>query len=412
MLTFITQSDLKIDHNSKQIDYLVNYTTIHRPRQFFLRLSRLLTTVLSDDNYTLQIREFPTFKSLYELKVSSFCRILNVAWDQENPLFVEGSFQNEEDCENRDISNIGQFTQDLQMLRIRGICEGNPKARLVRLIARQKFGEAEKFAKLNNLPTEDIFKSKAVYLVNELANQDAKSNQQDIFNDLEQTLLKLSDKDFMVKCCLNAIFQDLKMTRKMLMIARKNLGNQDVTDVNKALHRLDTFIFVHGLKIQNDLESWILFSKSNMLEEMKKLLEQEQVDQALIIWNRHQTELLLDQISILEILNALPRSTTSKMSFLNKFIPDCLALTKNQKNLSEVIELIARWILLTTTSIEVDFKNAWPQIGIDFAQTMLDAFEVQPNGSEDELGLTRVRIPLMLQAHKNQKVRRFFLRER
>ena len=32
LLTFITQSYLKIDHNLKQIDFLVNYTTVYLPR--------------------------------------------------------------------------------------------------------------------------------------------------------------------------------------------------------------------------------------------------------------------------------------------------------------------------------------------------------------------------------------------
>ncbi len=41
-------------------------------------------------------------------------------------------------------------------LRIRGICEGSPEARLLRLLRRKKFDEAEKFAKMNRLSLEEV----------------------------------------------------------------------------------------------------------------------------------------------------------------------------------------------------------------------------------------------------------------
>lgn len=41
-------------------------------------------------------------------------------------------------------------------LRIRGICEGSPEARLTRLLRRKKFDEAEKFAKMNRLSLEEV----------------------------------------------------------------------------------------------------------------------------------------------------------------------------------------------------------------------------------------------------------------
>ena len=197
----------------------------------------------------LQICEFPSFQIQYKLKVSPYCRLLDVATDQENPLFVEGSFQDLiENDENIDTSNTEEnISRHLQMLRIRGICEGNPEARLVRLVGRQKFEEAEKFAKLNNLPLEEVYSSQATFLINRLASNSGKIEQASIFQKLIEVLGKITDQDFMVQCCLRAKFDDLKMTRKMLLMARKNLGS-DVTDVNKALHRLDTFIFVHGLE--------------------------------------------------------------------------------------------------------------------------------------------------------------------
>ena len=115
----------------------------------------------------LQIRECPDFNSLYELEVRSFCRLLDVALDQETPLFVEGSYQTEND-ENVSYNNVEASSNDagcVQMLRIRGICEGNPEARLMRLLARKKFAEAENFAQLNRLSMEDVHHSKAQWII-------------------------------------------------------------------------------------------------------------------------------------------------------------------------------------------------------------------------------------------------------
>ena len=87
-----------------------------------------------------------------------------------------------------------------------------------------------------------------------------------------------------------------------------------------------------------------------------------------------------------------------------KVVHDCLSLMKDQRDLSRALELLSTWIVATTTSLESENKTVWPQIGIDFAQGMLDVLESQQNVNKDELGLNSVRIPLLIQAHKNQKV--------
>lgn len=143
------------------------------------------------------------------------------------------------------------------LLRIRAICEGNPEERLCRLLERQKFEEAEKFATFNNLSSENVYISKARYLVNQLASIE-NVQEVNIFNQLQDTLRKIQKDDkFIIECCLNAIFNDLSLTRKMLMMGRKYLS-EDVTKVNQALHRLDTFIFVNGNQQGNILKKDIL----------------------------------------------------------------------------------------------------------------------------------------------------------
>ena len=100
-----------------------------------------------DDNFDtfLQIIEYPSMEILYELKVAPFTKLLDVSIDQENPLFIEGSYGNGiiENDENADMNVIPASPDCVRMLRIRGICEGNAETRLMRLLAKKKFEEAE-----------------------------------------------------------------------------------------------------------------------------------------------------------------------------------------------------------------------------------------------------------------------------
>lgn len=51
-----------------------------------------------------------------------------------------------ENDENTDMNVVIQASPDcVRMLRIRGICEGNAESRLMRLLAKKKFEEAEKY---------------------------------------------------------------------------------------------------------------------------------------------------------------------------------------------------------------------------------------------------------------------------
>ena len=91
----------------------------------------------------LQIVQYPNFDLLYRLKVTPFCKLLDVSLNQETPLFVEGSFEALND-ENSDLNVSKNEVKCVQSLRIRGVTEGNPEARLSRLLAKKKFDEAEK----------------------------------------------------------------------------------------------------------------------------------------------------------------------------------------------------------------------------------------------------------------------------
>lgn len=308
-----------------------------------------------------------------------------------------------------------------------------------------------RFANLNKMSLEEVHKSRAMWLMNKLSawnNDNYNEVDEDNLNLLEATLVKLEDLDFMVRCCINATLIDLKRIRRLLNLARtaiqNNLG-QDLehslmASVSKALHRLDTFIFVHNKTMDKNgdnsgqVDKWIQFSRADMLDECQRLLSigtlfliifnyyyktlefiLGEVKAALIIWNRHQSEfsVLLNPQRILEILNCIPKGNNfssnqgAKMTFLAKFLPDCLHLSSTQA--SNVLDILAKWICATSKALEAENRSAWPLSGIVFSQTMFDALHVQANqdliGDEGLGGLATVRLPLLLQEHKHNKVR-------
>ncbi len=53
----------------------------------------------------------------------------------------------------------------VRSLRVRGICESVPEARLQRLVRRQRFEEAEKLAKVLNLPVESVYQVRSSNLM-------------------------------------------------------------------------------------------------------------------------------------------------------------------------------------------------------------------------------------------------------
>ena len=147
-----------------------------------------------------------------------------------------------------------------------------------------------------------------------------------------------------------------------------------------------------------------------MLEEVKHSLHQPKT--ALIIWNRHQTEFEITEENVSKILNAMKLVHSEvEVSFLVKFFPDCLSLVKNRRELSQILETICHWIVMSTKSLEAECKRSWPQCGIEFGQTMLDALfkKDDPINNKGHAGITDARIPLLLQEHKNTKVRIIYL---
>lgn len=379
---------------------------------------QVMMVAYDGQDHFLQIRKYPDFEQcLYSLKVSPYCRLLDTCIDQENPMFIEGTFENDEfNDENVDTLNQNDDDENagnkncVKMLRIRAICEGNSDARLLRLLKRKKFEEATKFATLNKLDLEEVYRAKCIALMSDLSawttGKDIEA-EETLLEDLEQSLKMIqTDLTFVVKFCLNATFKDLEKIRRLLKLARQciqtmGMGQLDMklmVDVSRALQRLDTFIFIHATDDRN-VEDWLEFLHANIYSQLLGTLKQGNVQAALILWTRHQYDVEWNQEMIKSVLEMVPSTETESLDFLSKFMSDCVLKMRNQAAMTSTIEVFSSWIIKSAKALESK-KSNWPQSGLAFAQFLVDSlFHVV---DKDDKGLSSARIPLLLQEQKNR----------
>lgn len=152
---------------------------------------RLLIAVRDESGHQMQMREYPSFDLLYQLEVSSFLRLLDCSPNQEIPLMLEGSASAEN--ENRPGRDVVQF------LRVRGICESVLEARLDRLVHRQRFDEAEKFARDFKLPVEQVHRGRTAWLLERLSpwrkKEMSAEEEEELMQKLKETLKKIRYKN-------------------------------------------------------------------------------------------------------------------------------------------------------------------------------------------------------------------------
>merc|ERR1719334_1515078 len=96
------------------------------------------------------------------------------------------------------------------------------------------------------------------------------------------------------------------------------------------------------------------------------------MDRSLLLWTRHlaefQSDLDLDQVE--ELLECIPESQdcSSLLSWLRQFVPDLLELEPR------ALPLLATWAANTTRRLELTKRREWPEIGLNFAEAVLETF--------------------------------------
>ena len=332
-----------------------------------VKLMVLPKDVIKEEAY-FQIIDFPSFTTTYRLAVSLFSKLVVAPLNQDTPMMLEGAMD--------DVLNPDMVTR----MRIRGISEGVPEARLARLLKRNKFEEAEQFATSFALDKEQIYRSKSSWLLDFLSpwrQEDESRPHTKLLVELKTTLGLMQDLDYVVELCVTAALPSLHMTRELLIFARNKIENNvdNISEslmlrVGNTLHRLETFTLVKEDQEEATLvDQWMDFTRACMLNLVVQALTQGDMSKALLLWIRHQAEFknLLDTDAISDLLDSIPDSQAcdSVLHWLRQFIPDSLAMVP------DCLPVLASWGVRAVKRLELAKRKQWPLCGLEFAQAIL-----------------------------------------
>jgi hypothetical protein len=143
------------------------------------------------------------------------------------------------------------------------------------LLRKRKFQEAAEFAARHNLDVQMIYTEEARDCVSQMSPWSSEFGGHDAIYDvlyLINILEKITDINFVIECCLNAIPPNITQTRDLLTYGRdkifkhgKQLENTDElqTKVCHCIQRLDTFEIISD---DTSTEQWLHFYKEDLLE--------------------------------------------------------------------------------------------------------------------------------------------------
>ena len=312
----------------------------------------------TEETKSLQILALPSLSVCYRLTVSWYCQLVQAPLNPDSPLLVEGA--------SDDVLRPDLVTR----LRLRGISEGVPEARLQRLIKRAKFTDALSFAQTFNLEPEPVFMAQAASLVTRLSPWKLEGKQEEdcdsLLKELMTCLGRMNNLDYIIETCVTAALPTIKATRKLLLFARSVI-EANVTRVKEdlrlkvsfALHRLETFTLLTSGTLAT-IEPWLEFCRAEVLDLVESALTQGDVTKALLLWTRHMVEcskgLTLERA--LAALDKLPESQDmpSMLSWLAQFLPDLLSIMPSS------LPHLADWAIKATRQLELSRRKEWPEV--------------------------------------------------
>uniref|UniRef100_A0A6P7F6M5 Kinetochore-associated protein 1 n=1 Tax=Diabrotica virgifera virgifera TaxID=50390 RepID=A0A6P7F6M5_DIAVI len=281
------------------------------------------------------------------------------------------------DFTKNDIVFASKVTSEdrIKELRLQSVYETEPESRLMRLVKRRRFVEAEQFAKTFNIDPSIILKAKAQLIVDK-----SKCSSGDI-KDLLNLMDSINDAQFNLQCCTNVDCPNFDDVRQILTYGSKitpkpgDERKDDVLSMKETmldlLFKFDTFMALsHG----GDILAWTNFSMCNLLLEVKSYLKAYRVQDAIIVYSRlgatDLSSLNLQHVEdILEILNNLPADLYEP--FLPTFIP--ITMT----HLPSALYLFGNWLLNKIYQMEKRDTANFPANAIKMVDEIVKLIRVE-----------------------------------
>lgn len=339
----------------------------------------LLTAPSETLQRNFEIYSFPEFAVLYALEVNELCHMMTFSGCLDVFWLVEGFASKERDI--------------VTELRIRSISEALPENQLMKLIRKNKFEDAKKFAQLFDLPIEDVHWPHLVYLLNRLG-----TRQQDVLEDETAELSQVREVCSLIKvlpdvlqvatCCLETHIASPTVASELLLFLQGHMSSSQCSDsderdriyahIMSLLNRATTFRFLCGSRSGMD---WFSFSQANLIQEICGFFRNNNVSAGFFIWERHRDQLAeeLNCEVVQLLLDAIP--TCADLSTLVKwlcgsFLPCVFELVP------EVLDSVCQWIVDRAVQMQVSHKSAWPSGALSLTKAVLNLFEVMSAKAE------------------------------
>ncbi|KAG0729033.1 Kinetochore-associated protein 1 [Chionoecetes opilio] len=298
------------------------------------------------------------FSTVYELGVSRGSALVTLGEGAESILFLEP-----------ELLPLTALTKNIKM---KSIVDGLPEA---------------------SLESEAVHKGKARYLCDllnpwhnalpmaslTLLDMEGGSS---LMDELLATLEKICDAEFVTTLCIEAPMTNLASTKRILGYAKERLAKATQSEegdkmsalmqrVCETSYCLRTFETVFP---SSDIQHWLTFSHTDMLEECLDHLIQGNLDVASTLWHRHQYEFShrMDEACVSQVLAALPHNipSTTLCHWLPKnILGDLVKFCRSSLN------MIAIWADEWVKKLEVLEKAQWPECGLRLANTIIRVLE-------------------------------------
>ncbi|KAL3872886.1 hypothetical protein ACJMK2_036067 [Sinanodonta woodiana] len=336
----------------------------------------VLLTVPKDGVCNFKVQSLPDWDTVYDLQLNAPCVLAKCDALQDN-LYVS-------ECASEE-SNPKSITQ----IRFRCLTESDPSTRLSRILYKNKFEEAEAFAKMYQLDIELVRQRKMIHLIDQLSHWNVHKYTEDqvkeMTNQFWTCLDTVEDDLFIADTCMRVSLPTYEATRKLLDYCKKRLisfgskaNNKDSLSqerqqvfLSKFLeisHRLNTYAKVYGEENYN-AEKWDQFMKMKLLVEALSLMDRGQIDKGFTIWACHQSE--WDKMLNVEVLQMFLQA-----------LPDNLPPHKIQGHLCsaviptiirvcpEALGLIIDFVIQKAKNLELLEKKKWPGNALSFLRSV------------------------------------------
>ncbi|XP_050045443.2 kinetochore-associated protein 1 [Dermacentor andersoni] len=332
----------------------------------------VLTATSETSTRRLEIYRFPDFSMQYALEVNETCHMMAFCDSLENFWIVEGFSDNEE---------------ALTGLRVRTISEALPENHLMKLINKNKFSEAEEFAKLFNLSVEEVHWHHLLYILKSLSIRltDASMDEEDelkLVHEVFNLVKVLPDVLQVARCCIETPFASPAVASKLFLFLQGHVSSAEDCDIEERdsvsaqimllLNRATTFRFLCDSDFKSD---WFAFSQADLIQEICVLFRDDHMPAGFFIWERHQDEFLrgLSCDVVGHLLDAIP--ITVELSSLLQWLKGSF-LPLIVDSLPESLEYICQWIVDRVLQMEFRNKSLWPSGALGLVKVVLDHFQL------------------------------------